>query len=259
MSSVNKGDLRAAATLLAASNRPAALTGAGMSAESGISTFRGADGGLWSRWSPEELATPDAFRKDKGLVWGWYVWRMGVVAQARPNAGHRALAALAERWPEFAIVTQNVDNLHERAGSARVSHLHGGLYEHRCFACARPHSGFEVPADAADNPQLRLQPPRCRHCGGYIRPGVVWFGEQLPEAPWRQSTAWLKNCDLLLVIGTSAVVQPAASLAGLAHRHGAKVILINPEATEHSALADVHLKAGAAEVLPLLLDQANNS
>lgn len=252
---VRPEDLDAAVSLLAASKRPAALTGAGMSAESGLATFRGTDSSLWSRWAPEDLATPRAYRESRELVWGWYVWRMGAVARAQPNAGHLALAAMGQRWPEFAVVTQNVDDWHERAGSTRITHLHGGLFEHRCFACARSHPGFEIPADAVDKPQLRLTPPRCLHCGGYIRPGVVWFGEQMPQEPWRQATVWMKECDLLLVIGTSAVVQPAASLVGFARQHGAKVVLVNPEDTGHSSLADVHLKAGAAEVLPLLLDR----
>ena len=140
------------ARLLHDSKHPVALTGSGMSAESGIPTFRDSDTSLWARWAPETLASPTGFRNDKALVWGWYTWRMANVANASPNAGHSALAELESLCFDFAIVTQNVDDLHERAGSQRIAHLHGGLFQHRCFACARPFEGYEVPADAISNP-----------------------------------------------------------------------------------------------------------
>lgn len=227
------------------------LSGAGMSAESGIATFRQASTGLWARYSPQDLATPEAWRNDPALVWGWYLWRMAAVRAAQPNAGHLALAKAAENRP-LVVVTQNVDDLHERAGSREVLHLHGELFAHRCFACARRCS--EVPIPAADDEPAHVDPPRCTHCGGRIRPGVVWFGENLPEAPFRAAVEASQSCDLMLVVGTAGVVHPAAALPSLARQHGASIVEINPQQTELSALADVCLRGGAAQVLPKLFD-----
>ena len=243
------------ARLLHDSKHPVALTGSGMSAESGIPTFRDSDTSLWARWAPETLASPTGFRNDKALVWGWYTWRMANVTNASPNAGHLALAELERLRPDFAIVTQNVDDLHERAGSQRIAHLHGGLFQHRCFACARPFEGYEVPADAISNPSLRVMPPKCTYCGGYIRPGVVWFGEMIPAGEWKRAEAWIRDSDLVLVVGTSGVVQPAASLVTLARRFGVPIILIDPNETEHSQLADHHLRMAAGIALPALLER----
>lgn len=200
------------------------LTGAGMSAESGIPTFRQASRGLWAEYSPERLATPEAWRADPALVWGWYLWRMALVRAAAPNAGHEALA-MAAKTRAIRIVTQNVDDLHERAGSGDVLHLHGGLFAHRCFACARPHGEVTIP-DSATTP-MRVEPPRCTHCGGRIRPGVVWFGENLPEAAFTQAVAAAAACDLMLVVGTSGIVHPAAELPFIAREAGAAVVEIN--------------------------------
>lgn len=241
--------LAAASTLLFAAQRPLVFTGAGMSVDSGVPAFRGARGGLWSEFDPQQLATPAAFRADPDLVWGWYVWRMSLVARAQAHAGHLALAALQTRWPGLTILTQNVDDLHERAGSRRVLHLHGELFALRCFDCARAHQGFELPADAADSPRLRRTPPRCAHCAGPIRPGVVWFGEPLPTRLWQQAQQQVRETDVLLVVGTSGVVEPAASLVGQARLHGARIIEINPEPSAQSAHADVHLRGGAADML----------
>lgn len=237
---------------LRAARRPLAFSGAGMSAESGVPTFRGARDGLWQAYDPSRLATAAAFRADPDLVWGWYVWRMGLVRQAQPNAGHLALAALQERWPELRVVTQNVDDLHERAGSRGVLHLHGGLFEHRCFDCGRAQPDFEVPADAATSPCLRRAPPRCSGCGGPLRPGVVWFGEALPEAAWSAAVQAIERADLVLVIGTSGVVEPAASLVGLAQRHGARIVEINPEPSAFAAGIDVRWRAPAGVALAQL-------
>lgn len=225
------------------------LTGAGMSAESGVTTFRQATDSLWSTYSPMELATPDAWRRDPALVWGWYLWRMALVRDAEPNRGHRALAAAAEKR-KLDIVTQNVDDLHERANSKGVVHLHGSLFAHRCFACARPHGDFWIPP-AASAP-FRVEPPRCGHCGGRIRPGVVWFGENLPAGAFRAAESTVTKCDLMLVVGTSGIVNPAATLPRIAQRHGAKIVEINPQESELSVSVDMAIRCTAATVLPAL-------
>lgn len=235
---------------LVQAQRPLAFTGAGMSAESGLSTFRGGDASLWQRFDPMQLATADAWRRDAALVWGWYVWRMAKLRAAEPNAGHRALARLPAGNP-MQVVTQNVDDLHERAGSRSVLHLHGRLLACRCFDCGAPQP-LELPADAADAPLLRRAPPRCPACHGELRPGVVWFGEALPAAEWDAAVHAAKHCDLLLVIGTSGVVQPAASLVELARRAGARVAEINPQASALSDAADLVLRLPAAVALPAI-------
>lgn len=242
--------------LLRASRFPLAFTGAGMSAESGVPTFRGARDGLWQAFDPQTLATAAAYRADPELVWGWYVWRMGLVRQARPHAGHRALAALQARLPALRVVTQNVDDLHERAGSADVLHLHGSLFAHRCFACGAPHPDIELPADAVSDPRQRRAPPRCTRCGGPLRPGVVWFGEALPEAVWNAAVKAAERADLVLVVGTSGGVEPAASLVGHARRCGACVVGINPEPTALDAAMDACWRAPAGEALPRLVAAA---
>lgn len=236
------------------SSNPVIFTGAGMSAESGIPTFRGGKDSLWSRWRPEELATPGAFQRDRTLVWGWYVYRMAQLATVQPHTGHQALADLQARWPGLTVVTQNVDNLHERAGSSRVLHLHGELMKLRCSSCDRPYAGFEVPPLETMESGQRLGPPRCVHCDGFIRPGVVWFGESLPTDTWTQADAAIRRCDLLLVVGTSGQVEPAASLVGLAQQGGAQVILIDPGETTHAGLADLHLRGTAGTMLAHLRD-----
>ncbi|MGE0801158.1 MAG: NAD-dependent deacetylase, partial [Lautropia sp.] len=237
--------------LLAPAARIAVLTGAGMSAESGIPTFRGARNGLWARFDPQTLATPEAYRDDRALVWGWYCWRTALVEQARPHAGHRALAALEQSRPGVVVVTQNVDDLHERAGSRDVVHLHGSLFAPRCFDCGRPHPHAAALPDAAQAPALRVAPPACTHCGGPIRPGVVWFGEALPQAAWRRAEAALETCDALLVVGTSGVVHPAAGLPELARRHGKPVVEINPQPSALTPDVEAWWQTTAAEGLPV--------
>jgi len=224
------------------------LTGAGMSAESGIPTFRGTHDSLWSRFDPARLATADAWREDPALVWGWYRWRMQRVRDAQPNAGHHALADLARRVP-LSLVTQNVDDLHERAGSVVDAHVHGSLFALRCFACGRAHDG---PLDEYVDGAERAEPIRCMACGDRIRPGVVWFGEALPHHAWNAATDAATRCRLMLVVGTSGLVYPAAGLPTLARRHGATVVEINPEATALSADADHVWRATAAQALPML-------
>jgi len=231
---------------LRTASRAAALTGAGISAESGIPTFRGA-GGLWRNFRPEDLATPEAFARDPKTVWEWYDWRRGLIRDAKPNLGHYALAQLERRMGgRFVLITQNVDGLHNRAGSERVLKLHGDIWWTLCTACGDVRSDFRVPL-----PEL---PPRCAACGGLLRPGVVWFSEPLPARTWEQAEEAARTCDVLIVAGTSAVVYPAASLAPLAKRHGARIIEINTEATPLSGEADLCLKGPSGEILPQIIE-----
>lgn len=228
---------------VAAAKRIAVLTGAGISAESGIPTFRG-PGGLWRNFKPEDLATPQAFRRDPKLVWEWYDWRRNLIAQAEPNAGHLALAALEKRTESFTLVTQNVDGLHARAGSVNVIRLHGDIWNVRCTRCERSWDDFR--------PALDPLPPMCE-CGAMARPGVVWFGESLPAREWSIAAQSSHHAEVFLVIGTSAVVQPAASLAGVAQDAGAVVIEVNATHTDISDWVDCHLEGSASEILPRLI------
>jgi NAD-dependent deacetylase len=220
-----------------------ALTGAGISAESGIPTFRGA-GGLWRQFRAEDLATPEAFARDPRLVWEWYDWRRGLIARAEPNAGHRALAELERRIERFTLITQNVDGLHDRAGSRNVLKVHGDIRMVRCIACERQTRDDRVPL-----PEL---PPRCE-CGGLLRPGVIWFGEPLPEDVWLEAERATRQAGVFLVIGTAAVVYPAAGLVPLAKAAGAKVVEINLDETPYSAQVDCSLRGRAGDLLPELI------
>ena len=224
----------------------AALTGAGISAESGIPTFRG-PGGLWRTYRAEDLATPQAFARDPNLSWEWYNWRRGIIATAEPNAGHRALAELERRLPGFTLLTQNVDGLHDLAGSRRILKVHGDIWTLRCTACAR-----EWRDTRASLPEL---PPKCE-CGGMARPGVVWFGEGLPEDVWGAAVEAVRAAQVLLVIGTSALVYPAAGLVQLAQSAGAKVVEINVAETPVSAMVDLSWRASATTALPQLIQSA---
>ena len=221
----------------------AVLTGAGVSAESGVPTFRGADG-LWKRHRAERLATPEAFASDPKLVWEWYDWRRSVLSGVKPNAGHYALAELEKRTPNFTLITQNVDGLHELAGSLNVLRVHGSIWMLRCLECGREQEDRRTPL-----PEI---PPRCA-CGGMLRPGVVWFGEALPAAVWRAAETAARSCDLLLVIGTSALVYPAAGLAHLAKSSGARVVEINVAETPLSREIDEFLLGPSGELLPQLI------
>lgn len=237
---------------LRAARHVVVFTGAGVSAESGIPTFRDALSGLWERFDPAELATADAFRRDPALVWGWYEWRRMQVLQAQPNAAHRAIAALAQHVPRLTLITQNVDDLHERAGGQAVIHLHGSLHHPRCFACARPPSEPLAPPAEPEGGR-RLEPPRCRHCGGRLRPGVVWFGESLPAQALNTAFEAADSCDVLLSIGTSGVVYPAAQVPERAWLAGALLAHINPQPVGTHTEREVLLRASAAELLPRLL------
>jgi NAD-dependent deacetylase len=224
--------------------RVAVLTGAGVSAESGVPTFRQAQTGLWAQYDPHELATPAAFRRNPALVWEWYAWRRELVSQAQPNPAHLALVEMAHRVPAFTLITQNVDNLHQRAGSQDVIELHGNITRIRCAADGR----IITPWQESD--QL---PPRCPDCNHYLRPDVVWFGENLPRAALERARQETEQCDLFFSIGTSALVQPAASLPLLAVENGAILVEVNPEETPLTHFADYALHGPAGEVLPALL------
>ena len=219
------------------------LSGAGISAESGVPTFRGA-AGLWKQFRAEDLATPEAFRRDPLLCWEWYNWRRTVLSTVRPNLGHYALAELERRSPEFTLITQNVDGLHLEAGSERVLEIHGSIWSLRCTECKREWIDRRVPLE-------RL--PRCATCNGLARPGVVWFGESLNLQTWAAAEQAASSSDLFLVVGTSAVVYPAAGLAPLARSAGAKVVEVNIEPTPMSGLVDCALTGRAGEILPELV------
>jgi len=221
----------------------AVLTGAGVSAESGVPTFRG-NNGLWKQRRPEDLATPSAFNRDPKLVWEWYDWRRSVLAEAKPNPGHYALADLEKRVANFTLITQNVDGLHELAGSRNVLRLHGSIWRVRCLACRRERFDRRIPF-----PEI---PPKCE-CGGTLRPAVVWFGEALPHDVWQAAEYAARSAELLLVIGTSAVVYPAAGLAQIAKSSGARVVEINIAETQLSDQIDQFLLGPSGELLPQLI------
>jgi NAD-dependent deacetylase len=221
------------------------LTGAGISAESGVPTFRDAQTGLWARFRPEDLATPDAFLRNPQRVWEWYEWRRELVRNAEPNAGHLALAALAGHVPQFTLITQNVDGLHQRAGSTGVVEYHGNILRDRCTA-----EGVVVDRSPLSITGL----PECGRCGELLRPDVVWFGEAIPRAALLGADAAAGDCDVFLSVGTAAAVYPAAGLAERAQRAGARVIEVNTEPTALASLVDVALRGPAGEILPRLLE-----
>lgn len=234
---------------LAAAERVTALTGAGISAESGVPVFRG-PGGLWRQYRAEDLATPEAFARDPRLVWEWYDWRRARVAEAAPNPAHYALVDLEQTVPEFTLITQNVDGLHDRAGSRHMLKLHGDLWWLRCTGCQKRIHNTEIP--------LVELPPRCE-CGALLRPNVVWFGEALDAGVLRTALQTAAQAQVFLVIGTSALVQPAASLPFVAQEQGARVIEINPQPTTLSTHADLHLAGPAGEWLPRLAAKHPNT
>ncbi len=230
-------------SLLRAAERVAVLTGAGVSAESGVPTFRDAQSGLWARFAPQDLATPEAFRRNPALVWDWYAYRRGLVAAAFPNPAHYVLARWEARFPRFALITQNVDGLHREAGSRAVIELHGNIRRVKCSLCGRQAETWE---DAKE------KPPRCGVCGGLLRPDVVWFGEALPGEALARAMQAASEAQVFFSIGTSAVVEPAASLPRLARRQGAVLVEINPETTPLSPAADYAFRGKAGVVLPAL-------
>jgi NAD-dependent deacetylase len=225
------------------STRVLFFTGAGVSAESGLPTFRDAQTGLWAKYKPQDLATPQAFARDPETVWRWYQWRRRVHADVAPNPAHHAIAAFEARVPGAVLVTQNVDRLHELAGSKAPIHLHGSVFRNKCAGCgiAMP----EVPHDLET-------PPRCADCGGLCRPDVVWFGEGLPEAEWQAALDAAIAAEVVISVGTSATVHPAARLPLLAREAGAQVVQVNPEPTPMDRIA-LNLRGKAGVVLPELL------
>jgi NAD-dependent deacetylase len=219
------------------------LTGAGVSAESGVPTFRDAQEGLWARHRPEDLATPEAFLEDPVLVWRWYRWRRDQVSCVEPNPGHYALARLAELVPQLTLITQNVDNLHQRAGSSHVIEFHGNIFADRCFAEGTRHTADDT-----------LDVPTCPDCGSPLRPGVVWFGEAIPEEALARSWAAAADSDVFLSIGTSSLVYPAAGLADVARQHGAVVAEVNPNPTIQASSFDFALAGKSGVILPELVE-----
>ncbi len=269
-------DLDRAVTLLRAAKSVVAITGAGISAESGVPTFRGA-GGLWRSHRAEDLATPDAFARNPSLVWQWYLWRRTRIAGTRPNAGHVALASFERRLPDFLLLTQNVDGLHAEAGSRRMIELHGNIWRARCTrepgrlfdqrGDALPDIGDQADdagearrlptnrpsTDPTTQPANERNPcvPRCP-CGAWLRPDVVWFGEPLDEVALERAALGVKACEVLLVVGTSAVVYPVAALPAMARRAGATVVEVNVDETPLTAQADIVLRGPSGVVLPEL-------
>jgi NAD-dependent deacetylase len=228
---------------LAAAGAITILTGAGISADSGVPTFRGADG-LWRTYRAEDLATPDAFARDPRLVWEWYNWRRELIATKHPNPAHDAVAELERRHGQFWLITQNVDGLHRAAGSRKLSEIHGNIWQVRCTACGSVEDNRDVPIALL---------PACRRCRGLLRPHIVWFGESLSPDDLSRCAAALRTCEVLLVIGTSGLVYPAAGFASVAKEAGAFVAEINLDATPQSDLVDLALQGRAKDLVPLLL------
>ncbi len=233
-----------ARALLKRTRRVAVLTGAGMSAESGVPTFRDAQTGLWSQFDPMQLACEEGFRADPALVWRWYAWRRALVAEAKPNAGHRALAAARDK---LSLITQNVDGLHVRAGSTHALELHGNILRSKCLSnCGKR---FDTPEELPQG-----EPPRCLTCGDWLRPDVVWFGELLDPRILAAAESAAEDCDLMLVVGTSGLVYPAAGLPARAARRNAPVVIINPNESDLDDGADLVIRSTAALALPALFD-----
>ena len=241
---MNKEQLSRIKSKLGLAKSVSVLTGAGISAESGVPTFRG-EGGLWRNFRAEELATPEAFRRDPELVWEWYNMRREKIAPLLPNMAHKVLASLENKTTDFTLITQNVDGLHERAGSKNILELHGNIWKVRCSVCGIVSENHDLPIDI---------PPRCSNCGGLLRPHIVWFGEMLSTDIINEAYAALERCDILLVVGTSGVVQPAASMASIARQAGAYVVEVNIEKTPNSHVVDEAITGKAAEILPVLFE-----
>lgn len=244
-------DFEHSAITLSNARKVVVFTGAGISFESGIATYRDPLTGIWAQYDPRDLETANAFRKSPQLVWGWYLWRRQQVTNARPNAAHLAVGQLAATGRKVSVITQNLDDLHERAGSVDVLHLHGSLSTPKCFACHRPGTlpehQISIPSEGA-----LIEPPRCRRCSGKLRPNVVWYGEELPSDVWKSAIALVKNCDVLISVGTSGIVTPAADIPRLALSSGATVIHVNTEDVSTAEPNELMFIGNATEVLPKL-------
>ncbi len=219
------------------------MTGSSISAESGVPTFRDAQTGLWAKYNAEELATPSAFASNPTLVWDWYVWRRELIGRTQPNAGHEALVTLAKLKPGLVLITQNVDGLHQRAGSTNIIEFHGRIDRDKCFSCNQIAPGTIETAE---------QPPRCEACGDRLRPDVIWFGESIPPAAMEAAFRATEDCDVFLSVSTSALVYPAAGLAQAAAARGATVVETNTNATPLTASADYPLQGLASFWLPAI-------
>jgi NAD-dependent deacetylase len=228
---------------IAAARAVTILTGAGISADSGVPTFRGADG-LWRNYRAEDLATPAAFERNPRLVWEWYDWRRQQIITKQPNDAHYAVVELERRCAQFWLITQNVDGLHRVAGSRKLSEIHGNIWMVRCTECAQVEENREVPIEIL---------PTCKKCGGLLRPHIVWFGESLDQQDLTRCDGALRNCDVLLIIGTSGVVYPAAGFAARAKEAGAFVAELNVDDTPHTSVVDLSLRGRAKELMPLLV------
>ena len=231
-------------SFLTSATRVVVLTGAGVSQESGLRTFRDAQTGLWSRYKPEDLASPEAFSRDPKLVWDWYAWRREAIKGVRPNPGHYALVEMEKRIPQFTLITQNVDGLHHFAGNQNVLELHGNIQKVRCSECR---TFTEEWVDDTEGV------PTCSVCGGLLRPDVVWFGETLPRAELEAAVTASRAAQVYFSIGTSGVVQPAASLAHAARNNGSVVIEINAEPTPLTPKVDFAFHGKSGEILPALI------
>ena len=231
------------ADALAGTERWLVMTGSGVSAESGVPTFRDAQTGLWAQYDPQQLATPEAFASDPETVWQWYQWRRELIRETSPNPAHHALAELQRLKQEFVLVTQNVDGLHQRAGSMDVVEFHGSIQRNKCFQCHQP--GPESDA---------THPPDCAHCGGLMRPDVVWFGEAIPGTALQAAAQAVEACQVFFSVGTSSLVYPAAALAETALARQATVVEINPNPTPLSSHADYSLRGPAGVWLPVIAD-----
>jgi NAD-dependent deacetylase len=240
--------IQKATEIIAMSRSITVLTGAGISAESGVATYRDADG-LWNNFRAEDFSSVEAFKKDPNIVWAWYKERRRIMGEAEPNAGHKALAEMERRSMQFMLLTQNIDGLHQRAGTDNIVELHGSVWRHRCTVCL---------GEWDYNPSEMDNIPHCNSCHGLARPAVIWFGESLKQADWDRAMR-ASYCDTLLVVGTSALVNPVASLPELALKNGARIIEVNLEKTAISEIATVSIQGKAGEVLPELVKESNVS